>query len=137
MTVLTKNSHPKSGTRVEFKYSRGTTLVPTFDVSTSATWAVIPSRITIHVPWITSGKSGFPNCSGYRFQIAAPEGFSACRSAPARTTPGVAVREPDLLVSIMAFIEQISRNYAINCRIGQLKVSRRRKSDSINTTPYL
>ncbi len=33
-------------------------------------------KITIHVPMLTFGKSGFPTCND-RFQIAAPEGFSA------------------------------------------------------------
>jgi hypothetical protein len=36
-------------------------------------------------------------------QIAAPEGFSTCGTAPARTISGVADSEPGLIVSIVAF----------------------------------
>ncbi len=54
------------------------------------------------------------------FQIAAPEGFSARRSAPAHTHPGVAGSEPGLLVSIVAFLEQIGEYYAIRKVNGQL-----------------
>ncbi len=53
------------------------------------------------------------------FQIAAPEGFSARLSAPAHTIPGVAVRKPGVLVSIVAIKRSIGLNYAINYRIGQ------------------
>ncbi len=54
-----------------------------------------------------------------RFQIAAPEGFSACCSAPAHTIFEVAVSQPGLLVSIVAIIEQIGEYYAINQANGQ------------------
>ncbi len=56
------------------------------------------------------------------FQIAAPEGFSARRSAPAHTHPGVAGSEPGLLVSIVAFLEQIGEYYAIEHVIGQFVI---------------
>ena len=39
-----------------------------------------------------------------RFQIEAPEGFSARLTGPAHTNPGLAGRSTNLLVSIIAFI---------------------------------
>ncbi len=79
--------------------------------------------MAIHVPQVTLGSSGFLTCfarlRSLNFQIAAPEGFSAYRSAPARTQPGVAGSEPGLLVSITAFQRSIGANYAIVLGFGQ------------------
>jgi hypothetical protein len=72
---------------------------------------------------LTPGNCGFLTCIAHsrssNFQIAAPEGFSARRSAPARTTPGVAGMKPGLLVSIIAFQSSIGADYATNQVNGQ------------------
>ncbi|NJD59475.1 MAG: hypothetical protein FIA98_08755 [Anaerolineae bacterium] len=87
--------------------------------------------MAIHVPLVTVGNSGFPTCFArlrwVNFQIAAPEGFSACGSAPARTTPGVAGREAGLLVSIKAYQGSIGGNYAIIPMIGQSRAIHKEK----------
>jgi hypothetical protein len=87
--------------------------------------------VAIHVPQVTLGNSGFPNSfarlRSLNFQIAAPEGFSACRSAPARTAPGVAVSEAGLLVSIKAYQGSIGGNYAIIPLIGQSRAIQKEK----------
>jgi hypothetical protein len=57
--------------------------------------------------------------AAHRVQIAAPEGFSACSAAPARTISGVAGRQAGILVSIIAFQGSIALDYAIKKGIGQ------------------
>jgi hypothetical protein len=60
---LNKISRPYSGTRAQLHNSRGTTLVLAFSASTSAAWTAKQNLMAIHVPQITMGNSGFPNCS--------------------------------------------------------------------------
>jgi hypothetical protein len=94
-------------------------------VSTSAAWAVIchadyDPRAPGNVWQLRLSYSQV--LAGTRFQIEAPEGFSACSIAPARTIPGVADRKPGLLVSITAFQSSIAANYATIQVIGQLGI---------------
>jgi len=90
-TLIIKNSHPTSGTRAKIpilpRYHPGSRRVR---ASTSASWAVI--QRADHDPRAPANGEQ-PRLSysrATRFQIAAPEGFSACHAAPAHTTPGVA-----------------------------------------------
>jgi hypothetical protein len=77
-----------------------------------------PVKITSHVLMLTFGRSGFPTCTA-RFQIAAPEGFSARLTRPAHTIPGSLAVVAKLTRFHHCFLEQISANYAINGWISQ------------------
>lgn len=73
---LTKKLSTHIRDESEFYNSRGTTLVLAIRASTSATWAITCTQMTIHVPQVTFGRFGVPTGDKSRSDCSSGRIFS-------------------------------------------------------------